>query len=971
MGKAFGSSHNYDDRDYKRRKYSYQGSGRLNLDEDDWREGRARALESEKGDRRKYSEDQRRTSRSESKERNRRAGLFSQSHNSELERNGKSTPLHPARRSRFDQKAPVNDLTHKKVEDKVLEKQDEADIEAKLRARQEKIAAWKRERKETSSPHQRGLQATTNDVSQTGATALMAKKPLHTRHTFVSAVTENQPSNHNLSGFEITGKRSAKSKMISAFVDEDTKTRMLHRLSPPPVHQIAQDVIPPKEERATSESESDDAGIEVDETDEGDPLESFMNTVNAQLDEAVTGPGGLLDAKIFGQEDEDVKSDGDGDEDLLVAAKKLSKKKELQVVNHSKIEYEPFRKDFFVEPVEMAEKSEQEIDELRLEFDGIKVRGVKCPRPFTRWSHCGLPSPVMDVVRKLKFERPFSIQAQSIPAIMSGRDVIGVAKTGSGKTLAFLLPMFRHIKDQRPLEGLDGPIAIIMTPTRELATQIHKECRPYLKALDLKAVCAYGGPPINAQIADLKRGAEIVVCTPGRMIDLLTSNGGRVLSLRRVTYLVLDEADRMFDMGFEPQVMKIIGNIRPDRQTVLFSATFPKQMEALARKILRKPLEIIVGARSVVAPEVEQLVQVIENEEGKFLRLLELLGNLYNNDEDARTLVFVERQEFADVLLRDLMLRGYPCMSLHGGKDQVDRDSTIQDFKNGVVPIVIATSVAARGLDVKQLKLVVNYDCPNHMEDYVHRVGRTGRAGNKGVAVTFINPNQDRNAVEISKALRLSQQPVPDDVQRLVAVCKERIKEGKERPLGQGFGGKGLDRLDEDRAALRRVQKKLYGEDVDDEHQNASDDDERGDEPGDGKKTEDGEKSGVVAMVKAASSVIQPRKAGSGPDAGAFHATLEINDFPQRARWAVTNRTNIAKVLEVSGTSITSKGTFYPTGRTPGPNEDPKLYLLIEGDTEIALATALNELTRLVREGIATAAEDGRTNVATGRYSVL
>ena len=190
-------------------------------------------------------------------------------------------------------------------------------------------------------------------------------------------------------------------------------------------------------------------------------------------------------------------------------------------------------------------------------------------------------------------------------------------------------------------------------------------------------------------------------------------------------------------------------------------------MEALARKILQRPVEIVVGARSVVAPEVTQIVEV-RNDDSKFHRLLELLGDLYDKDEDARTLIFVDRQESADSLLRDLMRRGYPCMSIHGGKDQIDRDSTISDFKAGVVPVLIATSVAARGLDVKQLKLVVNYDCPNHMEDYVHRVGRTGRAGNTGTAVTFVTEEQGRYAVDISKALKLSGQKIPDDIQRLV-----------------------------------------------------------------------------------------------------------------------------------------------------------------------------------------------------------
>jgi len=204
---------------------------------------------------------------------------------------------------------------------------------------------------------------------------------------------------------------------------------------------------------------------------------------------------------------------------------------------------------------------------------------------------------------------------------MSGRDIIGIAKTGSGKTLAFLLPMFRHILDQPPLEETDGPIGIIMSPTRELCLQIGKECKKFCRALNLRVVCVYGGMGISEQIAELKRGAEIVVCTPGRMIDMLIANNGRVTNLRRVTYIVLDEADRMFDMGFEPQVMRIFENTRPDRQTVIFSATFPRQMEALARRILNKPIEITVGGRSIVCADVEQHVIVIEDDQ-KFLKVI-------------------------------------------------------------------------------------------------------------------------------------------------------------------------------------------------------------------------------------------------------------------------------------------------------------------------------------------------------------
>ncbi|KAI5296486.1 pre-mRNA processing RNA-helicase [Ascosphaera acerosa] len=775
-----------------------------------------------------------------------------------------------------------------------------------------------------------------------------------------------------------------------------------------------------------------DSGAAAADDADVDPLDAFMSTLVAS--ETQTQRRALSKHKskaapeaLFGDEAEPTLTAVEGEDDILAMASRVRKKKDIPTVDHSKVDYEPFRKAFYMEPTDLAEMTEADVANVRHELDGIKVRGVDVPKPVTKWSQCGLGVQTLDVIEKLGYEGPTSIQAQALPAIMSGRDVIGVAKTGSGKTIAFLLPMFRHIKDQRPLENLEGPIGLIMTPTRELATQIHKDCKAFLKALNLRAVCAYGGAPIKDQIAELKRGAEIIVCTPGRMIDLLAANSGRVTNLRRVTYVVLDEADRMFDMGFEPQVMRILANVRPNRQTVLFSATFPRQMEALARKTLSKPVEIIVGGRSVVAPEITQIVEVRE-EATKFVRLLELLGNLYDTDEDARTLIFVDRQEAADGLLRDLMQKGYPCMSIHGGKDQVDRDSTIEDFKAGVVPVLIATSVAARGLDVKQLKLVVNYDAPNHLEDYVHRAGRTGRAGNKGTAVTFLTPTQERYSVDISKALRQSGQDVPEPVQGLVDAFMEKVKAGKEKASGFGFGGKGLERLDQERDAARTRERKTYktGEDEQDEDKDEGKD-------GAGAAAKEDRFAKAASAVHAASSTshhgapaipeIGPitvhkterpapaslkaaaaaalvsndplAKVGSavadinarlgkstathkttggvpdnkGPDAGAYHATLEINDFPQKARWAVTNRTNVAKILEATGTSITTKGSFYPPGKAPGPGENPKLYILVEGDTELVVTDAMRELTRLLREGTIAAADSEARQP--GRYSVL
>ncbi|KIM90655.1 hypothetical protein PILCRDRAFT_811102 [Piloderma croceum F 1598] len=731
-------------------------------------------------------------------------------------------------------------------------------------------------------------------------------------------------------------------------------------------------------------------------------------------------------------------------EDILALAAKKARKKDLATVDHSRLTYEPFRKEFYAPPPDVAAMTDEEVELLRLELDSIKIRGVDCPRPVTKWSHFGLPANCLDVIKRLNYTAPTSIQAQAIPAIMSGRDVIGVAKTGSGKTIAFLLPLFRHIKDQRPLEQMEGPLAIVMTPTRELATQIHRECKPFLRAMNLRAVCAYGGSPIKDQIAELKKGAEIIVCTPGRMIDLLTANSGRVTNLKRVTYVVLDEADRMFDMGFEPQVMKIINNIRPDRQTVLFSATFPKQMDSLARKILRKPVEITVGGRSVVAAEIEQIVEV-RPEDTKFNRLLEILGQMYNEDPECRTLIFVDRQEAADNLLRELMRKGYLCMSLHGGKDQVDRDSTIADFKAGVVPIVIATSVAARGLDVKQLKLVINYDAPNHMEDYVHRAGRTGRAGNKGTCVTFITPEQDRYAVDIYRAVKASNATVSKELEELANGFLEKLKTGKAQASGSGFGGKGLDRLDKERDLKEKAERKAYGE-PDEKEEKALDiakdttaaakegDDmtfgnfkveiKRGPAPDSSKgllgvagaaaaarrlaqaKEEEKIQASLraakeaaaragpdTAAQKQAQSVVAKLNAQmqatrlvlqsqltledaggrkTNPDSTDFHAIIPINDYPQKARWRVTNKETMVQLIDMTGASVTNKGIYYESGKEPPAEGPPKLHLLIESNEEFRVEQAVREIKRLLIEASAAALQaEMRNPTASGRYSVV
>ncbi|KAJ4462725.1 putative DEAD-box ATP-dependent RNA helicase 42 [Paratrimastix pyriformis] len=506
-----------------------------------------------------------------------------------------------------------------------------------------------------------------------------------------------------------------------------------------------------------------------------------------------------LDMYMMGHDDDDDDPQAFDPESGWLAnlQKKKEKRKEMPVIDHSAMDYLPFRKNFLIEPPEVRAMTDAQVAVLRQELEGIRIKGKDCPRPLKNWEMMGLNDRILYVLKeKLGFKQPTPIQAQAIPAIMAGRDVIASAKTGSGKTLAYVLPMLRHVLDQPRVELGEGPIALIIAPTRELAVQIYHDARKLAIACGLRVLCAYGGSGISEQIAELKRGAEVVVCTPGRMIDLLCANSGRVTNLKRASYVVLDEADRMFDMGFIPQVTRIMENVQPDRQTVL-SAT-PRQLEALARQILKRPLEIIVGGKSVVCSDVTQQVLMVD-EQNKFVRLLEILKEHHNRGQ---VIVFVAQQEKADGLFKQLVQAGYSCMPLHGGRDQADRDSTITDFKNGEINILVATSVAARGLDVKSLVLVVNYECPNHLEDYVHRVGRTGRAGNKGTAITFVTPEEEKYAPDLVRALQESKAAIPEDLKKMAEDFQAKLSQNLAHAHSSGFGGKGF-KFDETEAAQK------------------------------------------------------------------------------------------------------------------------------------------------------------------------
>eukprot|EP00656_Telonema_subtile_P050936 TRINITY_DN6726_c0_g2_i1.p1 TRINITY_DN6726_c0_g2~~TRINITY_DN6726_c0_g2_i1.p1 ORF type:complete len:1103 (-),score=340.09 TRINITY_DN6726_c0_g2_i1:159-3467(-) len=824
-----------------------------------------------------------------------------------------------------------------------------------------------------------------------------------------------------------------------------------------------------REDRARKEQEEQDLRTATEEKERLAALEKAKQEHNT---------GRFLDS----EEEEEYWVDVEEEEQKYLDAlhkKKLAK--ELPPVDHDSIDYPDFQRAFYIETADIKKMSEDEISEYREEMDQIKIRGKDCPRPIKKWTQCGLSGPLLTVLKKMNYDAPFAIQCQALPAIMSGRDVIGVAKTGSGKTLAFVLPMLRHIKAQPPLLEGEGPIGLIMAPTRELAVQIFTECRKLSKPLNLTPVCAYGGAPMSQQVGDIKAGAEIIVCTPGRCIDLLTLNSGRVMNLQRTTYVVLDEADRMFDMGFEPQVQKIIRNIRPDHQTVMFSATFPKVVEKHAKAILENPVQIVCGGVSVVSNTIEQHIEVV-NSENKLKRLLELLAEWYNLGENI--LLFVDRQEDADELFRDLIKAGYVALTLHGGKDQNDRDHTLADFKNKDNTLMVATSVAARGLDVKDLSLVVNYHCPNHYEDYVHRVGRTGRAGKKGTAWTFIEPEEDQYASDLVRALELANvTDIPKPLLKLVDCYK--LKEQSAYAMGtslkksSGFTSTKGYKFDEaegkankDKGAQARGMVREYTEDEDLKsmeklaaageaaaaeeaaapvdtaaqlaaamaaaqamtEQNAKAEAEKAAQPAPERRLTAGADIIAQAQKKAAEiaeaakpaapnnmaaalaaaqaiqmKINQAAQQTKQKEAAIMHAIpgadrmtpaqliaakismsagfetgvglavddqgnvvmahncveLEINDYPQQARWKVTHKDSINSITDNYAVSVTTKGSFFQPGRNPPPGER-KLYLTIEGSDIDNVNRAKRELRRMLEEAAAGVRETGTA----GRYSV-
>jgi len=438
-----------------------------------------------------------------------------------------------------------------------------------------------------------------------------------------------------------------------------------------------------------------------------------------------------------------------------------------------------FEKDFYqVHPAVQA-MTEEDADYIRKEAGINIVSGKNVPKPVRTFEEASFPEYVLEEIRHVGFVKPSPIQVQGWPIALSGRDMVGIAETGSGKTLAFLLPGIVHINAQPYLEKGDGPIMLVMAPTRELAFQIKEEVDKFGKSSKIKNTCLYGGAPKHEQASLLKDGVEIAICTPGRLMDFLEAG---TTNLKRVTYLVLDEADRMLDMGFEPQVRKISSQIRPDRQTLMWSATWPKEVQRLAYELCREaPVHINVGSGELKANHsIKQYVEVCSDYE-KHDRLKKLVNRVMDG---SKILIFVETKRGADGLTRDMRTQGLPALSIHGDKEQSERDWVLKEFKEGRNPILIATDVAARGLDVKDIKYVINYDFPTSIEDYVHRIGRTGRAGATGSSYTFFSPNKSRHAKELVRILREASQGVPPELERLAE------QGGGDKGFGKGGRGR-------------------------------------------------------------------------------------------------------------------------------------------------------------------------------------
>ena len=405
---------------------------------------------------------------------------------------------------------------------------------------------------------------------------------------------------------------------------------------------------------------------------------------------------------------------------------------------------------------------------------------------------------ILRAVSECGYQEMTPVQQQAIPAIRRGRDVLASAQTGTGKTAAFALPILQRLVDTPAAAAPSSTRVLILTPTRELAAQIADNIKAFARYLDLGVITLVGGGKQDVQAKKLKAGAHIIVATPGRLVEHLTACN---LSLSTMGCLVLDEADRMLDMGFSADVQQILQAANKGRQNLLFSATFSEGVKKLANVMLDKPQVVSVNKQNTTADTVSQVVYPVEQK-----RKRELLSELIGKQNWQQVLVFASTRESCDELVEELNLDGIKSAVVHGDKAQGSRRRALRDFMEGKVRVLVATEVAARGLDIPDLEYVVNYDLPFLAEDYVHRIGRTGRAGKRGQAISFVSREEERTLLEIEKLIgqKLRRIMVPGYE---VSSREMLIKQLEER---RRFGGRA--RRDDNAAAQSMAEAKLQGQ---------------------------------------------------------------------------------------------------------------------------------------------------------------
>jgi superfamily II DNA/RNA helicase len=366
---------------------------------------------------------------------------------------------------------------------------------------------------------------------------------------------------------------------------------------------------------------------------------------------------------------------------------------------------------------------------------------------LTSFTDFGLAEPIMRALTEAKYVTPTPIQSDAIPVVLAGRDIMGIAQTGTGKTAAFALPILNRLAaNRKPLEK-KSPRILVLSPTRELSGQILDSFRTYGRHVRIQSALVIGGVPMGRQVRDLMNGLDVLVATPGRLLDLLRANA---LRLNQVEVLVLDEADRMLDMGFIHDIRAIVAKLPKERQTLLFSATMPREIADLAAHMLRDPARVAVTPVASTAERVEQRVILVDRP-GKPALLTEVLSA-----EPGQALVFTRTKHGADKVARNLTSRGIPAEAIHGNKSQNQRERVLNAFRAGKLKTLVATDIAARGIDVTGISHVVNYDLPNIPESYVHRIGRTARAGAAGIATSFCDHEERAYLRDIEKLIQMT-----------------------------------------------------------------------------------------------------------------------------------------------------------------------------------------------------------------------